>query len=670
MSLYQSPLYSIPSTRTMTASFGGLNRRPVIADGEFFDMQNMTSDDAPLLAVRPKRGKPFDRMSPKPSMPAAITVRGAGGLGVDQAVWLDGTVLHYGLSWMLDLAEKYGMTDDGTERRLVAMGAYIIVFPDMIYVNAVETAEGIEVKPTDVGKIEDGFHGDGDEIYDVKATITMCDIDGVAPKYAQNIEPLFIYNEETKVYQDVNNEIHKTVNGFLWQKIGEADGLYRYSEEEGSWYKIKAYVKLSLDQQYGMLGWIKALNLREELREGDALRFAGVYDKTNGGIEDGAHMVMKVFERNDNVPSTGFEVVVEGTTKVTTLEIQQSVTEKIITVERPIPAMDHMIEAGNRLWGCRYGDDGRGNFVNEIYCSASGDFYRWILGDVTNDDSPVTFSVGADGGFTGAVTFQGYPTFFKEHTMFRISGYGASGFAVNDTPCVGVARGAHKSLAVVGNALYYKGHMAVMGFDGSFPVSVSDRLGRLGGYTRAVGGACGDKYYLSLCGYDGEGAVLYVLDTAQGVWHKEDSSEIESMASSSGNMYMIRVTRRKAGEKTTVTHEILTVTPLSANDVYETAPIQWYAETGIIGLDTPDAKYISKLAIRMSLDAGAFVRIMVQYNSSGYWKQIGASEAASVKTVTMPVIPARCDHMRLRLEGVGGCKVYSITKTLQAGAEV
>ena len=662
MSLYQSPLYSIPSTRTMTASFGGLNRRPVIADGEFFDMQNLTSDNAPLLSVRPKRGIPFPHT--KQDKPVAIAVRGAGGLGVDQAVWLDGTVLHYGLSWTLDLAQ-HGMTDDGTERRLVAMGAYIIVFPDMVYVNAVETAERA-VAPTDVGRIEDGFHGDGDGIYDVKATITMCDIDGVAPRYAQNVNPLFIYNEETKVYLDVNNETHKTVNGFLWQKIGEADGLYRYSEEEGSWYKIKAYVKLSLDQNYGMLGWIKALNLREELREGDALRFAGLYDKTNGGIEDGAHMVMKVFERNDNVSGAGFEVVVEGTTKVTTLEFRQSVTGKVITVERPIPVMDHMIEAGNRLWGCRYGDDGSGRFVNEIYCSASGDFYRWILGDVTNDDSPVTFSVGADGSFTGAVTFQGYPTFFKEHTMFRISGYGASGFAVNDTPCVGVARGAHKSIAVVGNALYYKSPTAVMGFDGSAPVSVSERLGKLTGYSRAVGGACGDKYYLSLYGYKGEGAVLYALDTAQGLWHKEDSTEVESMASVSGNMYFVVVDRRDETEN----HKILTVTPLSENDSVETSPVRWYAETGIIGLDTHDTKYISKLAIRMDLEAGASVRVSVEYNSSGYWKQIGATEANQIKTVTMPVVPMRCDHMRLRLDGVGGCKVYSITKTMQAGAEV
>lgn len=102
----------------------------------------------------------------------------------------------------------------------------------------------------------------------------------------------------------------------------------------------------------------------------------------------------------------------------------------------------------------------------------------------------------------------------------------------------------------------------------------------------------------------------------------------------------------------------------------EQAGIPWFAETGIIGLETPDAKYVSKLAIRLHMDAGATVRVLVQYNSSGYWKQIGATNAPTMKTVTMPVTPARCDHMRLRLEGVGGCKVYSITKTLESAEEV
>lgn len=638
MSLYQSPLYSIPSTRTMTASFGGLNRRPVIADGEFFDMQNLTSDDAPLLSTRPPRGNPFPYTAQ--DKPNAITVRGAGGAGVDQAVWLDGTTLHYGVYWTLDLS-PYGMTDDGAERRLVAMGAYIIVFPDMIYVNAVETAERA-VTPTDVGRIEDSYVNTKNRF-----RLQVCDYEGETATFVQATEPT------------------EAVNGDTWHETGSGARLMRYDEDAGEWYEIESYLRITCyTYPSDMMGWvIQPITTKSAITAGDALRISGIHSSV-----DGVKMAVKA-QPYAGMDNSVMDIVVKGIISDSVIETDAT-ADSPVTIERPIPVMDHLIEAGNRLWGCRYGDDGSGQFVNEIYCSASGDFYRWILGDVSNDDSAVTFSVGADGAFTGAVNFQGYPTFFKEHTMFRISGYGASGFAVNDTPCVGVARGAHKSLAVVGNALYYKSPTAVMGFDGSSPVAVSERLGRLTGYTRAVGGACGDKYYLSLYGYDGEGAVLYVLDTAQGVWHREDASEIESMASSSGNMYMIRVTRKKVGDTTTVTHEILTVTPLSSGDGKETAPIHWYAETGIIGLDTPDAKYISKLAIRMSLDAGALIRIMVQYNSSGYWKQIGATDAASVKTVTMPVLPARCDHMRLRLEGVGGCKVYSVTKTLQAGAEV
>ena len=101
----------------------------------------------------------------------------------------------------------------------------------------------------------------------------------------------------------------------------------------------------------------------------------------------------------------------------------------------------------------------------------------------------------------------------------------------------------------------------------------------------------------------------------------------------------------------------------------ESAAIPWYAETGVIGLETPDAKYVSKLSLRMQMDTGSMVRVLVQYDSDGVWKQIAATQANRLKTTTVPVIPARCDHMRLRLEGVGGCKVYSITRTIESGEE-
>ena len=659
MPLFLPQMYGAETTSSVTDSFYGLNRKLRIGDGEFYDMQNLSSDDAPVMSVRKRRGKPLYEGAKDPRH---IAIRAAGGLGNYQAVFIDGSTLWIGLVAQVDLS-PLGYVASG-DKQLIAMGAYIIVLPDMIYVNTADV--------TDVGRIEDGFRGHGADTSDAVATMTMCDYDGVDPQYTQTYAPVFLYDEESKTYKDENGEVLRTVNGRLWQKLGEADGLYRYSEEDGQWYKIAAYVKLTVDSRYGMLGVIKQLRFVRELREGDTLDFRGLCSNQNqGGIKDGAHVVVKIFDRTDSVAGIGKAIVVEGTTTVTTLTVAQNTTGKEIVVERFIPKMDFACESGNRLWGCYYGPGADGKLLNEIYCCARGDFFRWGLGLADNEDAPVTFSIGTDGVWTGAVNYDGYPTFFKERVMHRVGGYGASGFALYDTPCMGVARGAHKSLAVVGNILYYKSTGAVMGFDGSTPVPVSDALGRLSGYTSAVGGACGGKYYLAL-NKSGADRHIYVLDTDKGLWNREDDTEIESMAAGGDNLWMIAVDRRATSSGEVVTHRILTAepTPGAIDTEIESEPIKWYAETGVIGLETTDARYLTKLVLKIRLEAGASVRVSVQYDSSGVWKQIMATETPRIKTVPMSIIPMRCDHMRLRLDGVGDCKVFSITKVFEKAEDM
>lgn len=91
----------------------------------------------------------------------------------------------------------------------------------------------------------------------------------------------------------------------------------------------------------------------------------------------------------------------------------------------------------------------------------------------------------------------------------------------------------------------------------------------------------------------------------------------------------------------------------------------WYAESGIIGLETPDAKYLTKIAIRLRLEQGASVRVSVQYDSMGEYQQVMATEGIQMKTVTFPVQPTMFDHMRIRLDGIGRAQVFSITKTFE-----
>ena len=49
-------LTEIPTTRQMIDVFGGYNHNIRINDGEFYDMQNLTSSHYPVLSPRDKRG--------------------------------------------------------------------------------------------------------------------------------------------------------------------------------------------------------------------------------------------------------------------------------------------------------------------------------------------------------------------------------------------------------------------------------------------------------------------------------------------------------------------------------------------------------------------------------------------------------------------------------------
>ena len=40
------------------------------------------------------------------------------------------------------------------------------------------------------------------------------------------------------------------------------------------------------------------------------------------------------------------------------------------------------------------------------------------------------------------------------------------------------------------------------------------------------------------------------------------------------------------------------------------------------------------------------------------------------ETVLLPVRPRRCDHLRLRLEGEGELRLFSITRTLRKGSDL
>lgn len=97
-------------------SFGGLNKGLVIGENEFSDMKNMSSDVFPAIAVRKPRGEILKSLS----KPHGIIYKNG-------LAYVDGTKLFY--------KDKEIATVQDTDKQLVSLGAYIVVFPDKIMYN-------------------------------------------------------------------------------------------------------------------------------------------------------------------------------------------------------------------------------------------------------------------------------------------------------------------------------------------------------------------------------------------------------------------------------------------------------------------------------------------------------------------------------------------------------
>ena len=403
--------------------------------------------------------------------------------------------------------------------------------------------------------------------------------------------------------------------------------LKQYSATSAMWVSVAStYIKIS------------ATGIGEPFLDGDGISISGIASPDLADLNSN----MIILSRGDDY------IVVTGILdKVTTQE-----TPVVIT--RNMPTMDFIIESENRLWGCRYGESITGEIVNEIYASKLGDFKNWNCFLGVSTDSYVA-SVGTDGPFTGAITHMGYPLFFKEGCMHKVYGNYPATYQIQTTACRGVQRGCSRSLAIVNEVLYYKARSAVCAYDGSLPVEISSALGDVQ-YTAAVAGALGNKYYVSMLDTKNKHH-LFVYDTVKGMWHREDNTKARAFCNCRGELYYID------GED----NKIKTV--LGSGEL-DNSPIQWMAETGVIGTDSPDKKYISRLDVRMYLDMGARAFFYIQYDSNGAWEHIYTANGNRLRSFSAPIRPQRCDHLRLRIEGEGYANIYSICKTIEQGSDI
>ena len=391
---------------------------------------------------------------------------------------------------------------------------------------------------------------------------------------------------------------------------------------------------------------IQAVGIGKPFQEGDGVEISGA---AYGGDSDVVQAQFKELNGTKIIYAKDNDYIVV----VGLIDLTYEQTEGTVTVKRAVPDMDYVCEAQNRIWGCKYGMvDGKA--VNELYCCKLGDFKNW-RGYAGISTDAWAASVGSDGAWTGCANYLGYPTFFKENTIHRVAISSVGAHQVTETVGRGVQSGSFRSLCVVNEVLFYKSRTDVCAYDGSFPTSMGTAFGEVR-YSDAVGGSFGGKYYLSM--KDSGGAWhLFCYDAGKGMWHREDNTHAMCFAAMNDDLYYIDADTKKL------------MCVLGTQGTPET-DLEWMAESGVIGYEYPDKKYLSRYNIRLQIEDGGELRLYCQYDSDGRWEHAGTVRRRGTGTFTVPVIPRRCDHMKLRLEGKGVVRVFSIAKILELGSDV
>lgn len=593
------------NVRDMISQWRGYNHNYSIGIGEFYDMENMSCDGFPIMMARDVR----------PTLVNALHMfRGI--LYTDSALaYLDGNTFHY-KSWMLDLTDLVAgeanvvnydpnFVDEPEQHQiiwsdetLVRFGGYVLIFPMKIWV---------DINARSAGLIESRFEAEAGK------TITYT-----------------ISKQDGSDYQNVVAQTTAPSNpseGDYWLNTTPgSEGLNVYLQS--SWQPVPTcYIRIELTGAH--------FDDYFEVEDAINLNSVAVPDINNGSIIQAIDSDYIVVIGLLNSVS-----VTETTSAGWTLQIQ-----------RVIPQLDFICADKNRLWGCRYGYDNNNELINEIYASKLGDFKNWQSFQGLATDS-YTATIGVPGVFTGCISYGGYPTFFKETAIIRVSGNYPAEYNVMQMDARGVQDGSDRSLAIVGEALYYKAPGGVMVFDGSLPRMISEEFGRNAYYYDGVAGVGGAKYYLEVTTAQG-GHRMFVYDSQLGLWTKESHIGVEAFSGAND------------GRLFCYTHMSIFGLGLTDNELYTNKQVgeeyvEWFLETGDLGLEIPEFKRISKLTFRAYIPAHSEIQVDISYDDKPYEHVGDIRGFDEVMTHVLHIVPYRCDHYRLKLKGHGKVRFYSL----------
>ena len=315
--------------------------------------------------------------------------------------------------------------------------------------------------------------------------------------------------------------------------------------------------------------------------------------------------------------------------------------EGSVTIKRSVPDLEFICESNYRLWGTK---------GNTIYSSAYSNPLNFNLFEGLAGDS-YAIDVGSDGAFTGCIPYSSHICFFKENVLHKLYGVRPSNFQVVTANVYGVQAGCERSLNIVNEQLLYKGVEGVYAYNGGVPELISSNFGTVR-YRDAAAACDGERYYISM--RHGEKWRLFVYDVLRGMWLCEDDTQAVDMAFYDGYVYFLD----EAGGLYKIDRSA------DRNDVEWSATFCPFTET------MHERKGYSKFHLRLDLAAGAWLAVDMKTDRDLQWREIFKSHNEHDRTLSVPIVPTRCDSVSIRLRGKGVCTIRSFVREFTAGSDV
>lgn len=507
----------------------------------------------------------------------------------------------------------------GVERQMVMIGAKVVIIPDMVWANVVDLAAGTAmVSGTNYGSLnQTNKTSTGDTV-----TLTVCDLDGdpFASVVVGKTEP----TDHTKMWIDTTEE---------------ATALRGYSESYAMY--------VVMDSPYVR---IQAPGIAAGLNQGDAVAVSMAVQRGTmtkrlwreiKALLNSSHYIYEIHHADPDDPTDVDWVVVAGLISSDEESITTTANHNL-TLARTAPEMDYVVECGNRLWGCRYGLNADGQTINEIYACALGDPSNWDVYQGISTDS-YTASRGKAGPFTGAAVLGGCPLFFREDGLEKVYPSNTGAHQIQAYSLEGVEQGADRSLVVINERLYYKSPMGICVYTGTMPQRISEAFGRM----RLTGGVAARdyrRYALRTTDADSGQAMLCVYDPETGQWYLEDDPGAVYMLTWQDELYAV----------------LQDDSLMAMRGGADSRGVRWWAETGMLQLAFTESTWIKEIRVRASLDLGSTLRVLLSIDG-GPWQRKGTIHGQTTHTQELHIRPRRCDNFRIRLEGTGGCRVYTVS---------